>query len=162
MARYAEGDRGEFQKERLKFSSNESTIASDSQAARIRSALFTICSSDVSLTLAPKLSHTRSSRRFASAAEKPNVFKASTRSRNLVDDLTSGSTVTLGSTAVDVAAVDVASDVTTRPSGKTVGTEFNSFKLDQKSVDFSPAATVHATPSTGLPWTVKCPACRSA
>ncbi len=91
----------------------------------MRSARFTICSSEISLALAPKLSHTRSSRRFACAAEKPNVFKASTRSRNLVDDLTSGSTVTLGSTAVDVA-----SDVTTRPSGKTVGTEFNSFNLD--------------------------------
>ncbi len=73
-------------------------------AACIRSTLFTICSSEISLSLAPKLSHTRSSRRFACAAEKPNVLKARARSRNLVDDLTSESTVTFGSTPVDVAS----------------------------------------------------------
>ncbi len=116
--------------------------SSDSQAACIRSAVFTICSSEISLTLAPRLSHTRSSRRFACAAENPNVLKARARFRNLVDDLTSESTVTFESTAVDPAS---------RVRTCTSGTEFNIFIIDQKSADFSPAETVHATPSTGFP-----------
>ncbi len=106
--------------------------SSDSQAACIRSALFTICSSEISLTLAPKLSHTRSSRRFACAAEKPNVLKARARSRNLVDGLTSESTVTFGSTAVDPAS---------RMRTCTSGTVFNFFNMDQKSAEFAPAET---------------------
>ena len=57
--------------------------------------------------LAPMLSHTRSSRLFAWAAEKPNDLKAATRSWNLSEPLTEKSTamdselLTRKSTAMD-------------------------------------------------------------